>query len=157
MFESSAAVDRLLFGTLLGLGPADLALSAATLAFAAAGTLALGRIWAAVAFDPEGAAALGLPLARADFLLLGLVAVAAAAAIPAVGALLVAAVYVLPGAAARLVTRTIPSLLACSVAFALAQSLIGLFAAYWLDLHAGPPVAVIGALGYAGAALLGRR
>jgi ABC-type Mn2+/Zn2+ transport system permease subunit len=154
VFESSAAVDRLLFGTLLGLGPADLALSAATLALAAAGTLALGRTWAAVAFDPEGAAALGLPLARADFLLLGLVAVAAAAAIPAVGALLVAAVYVLPGAAARLVTRTIPSLLACSVAFALAQGLIGLFAAYWLDLPAGPPVAVIGALGYAGAALL---
>ena len=62
VFESSAAVDRLLFGTLLGLGPADLALSAATLALAAAGTLALGRTWAAVAFDPEGAAALGLPL-----------------------------------------------------------------------------------------------
>jgi ABC-type Mn2+/Zn2+ transport system permease subunit len=153
VFESSAGVDRLLFGTLLGLGPGDLALSAATVVLAAAGSLALGRTWAALAFDPDGTAALGLPTARADLLLLGLAAVAAAAAIPAVGALLVAAVFVLPGAAARLVTRTVLSLLACSVAFALAEGLTGLYAAYWLDLPPGPPVAVIGALVYGALAL----
>ena len=98
-----------------------------------------GRTWSAIAFDPDGAPALGLPAARADFLLLALVAVAAVAAIPAVGALLVAAVYVLPGAAARLVARTIPALLAWSVALALAEGLLGLYAAYWLDLPPGPP------------------
>jgi ABC-type Mn2+/Zn2+ transport system permease subunit len=70
-----------------------------------------------------------------------------------VGALLVAAVFVLPGAAARLVTRTVLSLLACSVAFAVAEGLMGLYAAYWLDLPPGPPVAVIGALVYGALAL----
>jgi ABC-type Mn2+/Zn2+ transport system permease subunit len=154
VFESSGAVDRLLFGTLLGLAPGDLALSGATVALAAAGSLALGRTWAALAFDPEGALALGLPVARADLLLLVLVAVAAAAAIPAVGALLVAAVFVLPAAAARLLTNTIPSLLACSVALALAEGLAGLYAAYWLDLPPGPPVALIGAMAYGALALV---
>jgi ABC-type Mn2+/Zn2+ transport system permease subunit len=149
VFESGASVDRLLFGTLLALGPADLALSAATAALAALATLALGRTWAAIAFDPDAAPALGLPAARADFLLLALVAVAAVAAIPAVGALLVAAIYVLPGASARLVARTIPALLAWSAAFALVQGLLGLYVAYWLDLPPGPPVAVIGSLTYA--------
>jgi manganese/iron transport system permease protein len=149
VFQSGAEVDRLLFGTLLGLDPADLALSGAAAALAAAGSLTLGRAWSAVAFDPDGTAALGLPSARADFLLLLLVALAAVAAIPAVGALLVAAIYVLPGAAARLVTRTIPALLACSVALALAEGVAGLYAAYWLDLPPGPPVAVAGALVYA--------
>jgi len=149
VFESGAAVDRLLFGTLLGLGPADLALSAAIVALVAAGSLALGPAWSAIAFDPDGAPALGLPAARADFLLLALVAVAAVAAIPAVGALLVAAIYVLPGAAARLIARTIPALLAWSVALALAQGLVALYLAYWLDLPPGPPVAVLGALTYA--------
>jgi ABC-type Mn2+/Zn2+ transport system permease subunit len=153
VFESSAGVDRLLFGTLLGLGPGDLVLSAATVVLAVAGSLALGRTWAALAFDPDGAATLGLPTARADLLLLGLVAVAAAAAIPAVGALLVAAVFVLPGAAARLVTHTVLSLLACSVAFALAEGLTGLYVAYWLDLPPGPPVALIGSLVYGALAL----
>jgi len=153
VFESGAAVDRLLFGTLLGLETADLALSAATVALALVASLALGRTWAAIAFDPDAASALGLPAARADFLLLALVAVAVVAAIPAVGALLVAAIYVLPAAAARLVARSIPALLAWSLAIALADGLVGLYAAYWLDLPPGPPVAVLGALTYAVLAL----
>jgi ABC-type Mn2+/Zn2+ transport system permease subunit len=149
VFHSGAAVDRLLFGTLLALGPADLTLSAATVVLAVLATVALGRTWAAIAFDPDAAPALGLPAARADFLLLALVAVAAVAAIPAVGALLVAAIYVLPGACARLIARTIPALLAWSAVFALAQGLLGLYVAWWLDLPPGPPVAVIGSLTYA--------
>jgi ABC-type Mn2+/Zn2+ transport system permease subunit len=153
VFESGAAVDRLLFGTLLGLEPADLALSAATVVLVGLASIGLGPVWAAIAFDPDGAPALGVPAARADFVLLALVAVAAVAAIPAVGALLVAAIYVLPGSAARLVARTIPSLLAWSVGLALTEGLVGLYAAYWLDLPPGPPVAVLGAATYAALAL----
>jgi manganese/iron transport system permease protein len=153
VFESGAAVDRLLFGTLLGLETADLALSAATVALALVASLALGRTWAAIAFDPDAASGLGLPAARADFLLLALVAVAVVAAIPAVGVLLVAAIYVLPAAAARLLARSIPALLAWSLAIALAEGLVGLYAAYWLDLPPGPPVAVLGAMTYAVLAL----
>jgi manganese transport system permease protein len=59
----------------------------------------------------------------------------------------------LAGAAARLVTRTVPALLACSVALALAEGLTGLYVAYWLDLPPGPPVAVLGAALYAVLAL----
>jgi ABC-type Mn2+/Zn2+ transport system permease subunit len=149
VFESGAAVDRLLFGTLLGLGSEDLALSAAAAGLAAAGTLALGRTWAAVAFDPDGAGALGVPAGHADFLLLALVAVAAVAAIPAVGALLVAAVYVLPAAAARLLAGSVPGLIAWALALAVAEGVIGLYLGYWLDVPPGPPVAVLGALTYA--------
>ena len=99
----------------------------------------------AVGFDPEGARALGLPAGRADMLLLGLVAVAAVAAIPAVGALLVTAIYVLPAAAARMLTGTIRGLVACALVLALAEGVVGLYLAYWLDVPPGPPVAVLGA------------
>jgi ABC-type Mn2+/Zn2+ transport system permease subunit len=153
VFQSGAAVDQLLFGTLLGLDSSDLAASATIVALVALASLTLGRTWAAIAFDPDGAPALGLPAARADFLLRALVAVAAVAAIPAVGALLVAAIYVLPGASARLVARTIPALLGWSLALALAEGVIGLYGAYWLDLPPGPPVAVLGALTYAALAV----
>ena len=146
VFESGAVVDRLLFGTLLGLDTADLVLSAVVAVLAAVGALALGRTWSAVAFDPDGAHALGLPAGRADLLLLGLVAVAAVAAIPAVGALLVTAIYVLPAAAARMLTGSIRALVACALAVALAEGVVGLYLAYWLDVPAGPPVAVLGAL-----------
>ena len=149
VFESGAAVDRLLFGTILGLDTVDLALSAAAAALAAAGTLALGRTWTAVAFDPDGAAALGVPAGLADFLLLALVSVAAVAAIPAVGALLVTAIYVLPAASARLLTGSVSGLIAMALALALAEGVVGLYLAYWLDVPPGPPVAVLGATTYA--------
>ena len=153
VFESGAAVDRLLFGTLLGLGPEDLAISGAVAAVAAAAALLLGRTWSAVGFDPDGAASLGLPANRADLLLLGLVGVAAVAAIPAVGALLVTAVYVLPAAAARMLTTSIRGLIACALALALAEGVIGLYLAYWLDVPPGPPIAVLGAVVCLAAAL----
>jgi len=146
VFESGAVVDRLLFGTLLGLDTADVLLSAAVAALATAGALTLGRTWSAVGFDPDGARALGLSTARADLLLLALVAVAAVAAIPAVGALLVTAIYVLPAAAARMLTGSVRGLVACALALALAEGVAGLYLAYWLDVPAGPPVAVLGAL-----------
>jgi manganese/iron transport system permease protein len=146
VFESGAAVDRLLFGTLLGLDTADLVLSAVVAALAVGGAVGLGRTWSAVGFDPEGARALGLPAGRADLLLLTLVAVAAVAAIPAVGALLVTAIYVLPAAAARMLTGSIRGLVACALGVALAEGVIGLYLAYWLDIPAGPPVAVLGAM-----------
>ena len=148
VFESGAAVDRLLFGTLLGLEAIDIALSAAAAALAAAATLALGRTWAALTFDPDAAGTLGLPAGFADFLLLALVAVAAVAAIPAVGVLLVTAIYVLPAAAARLVSRSVPALIGWALVLALVEGIVGLYLAYWLDVPPGPPVALLGAATY---------
>jgi manganese/iron transport system permease protein len=145
VFESGAVVDRLLFGTLLGLDATDLAVSGAVAVLATCAALALGRTWSAIGFDPDGANALGLPSGRADLVLLALVAVAAVAAIPAVGVLLVTAVYVLPAAAARLVTRSIHGLVALALGLALAEGLVGLYLAYWLDVPPGPPIALLGA------------
>jgi manganese/iron transport system permease protein len=148
VFESGAAVDRLLFGTLLGLEGIDLALSATAAALAAIATLTLGRAWAALTFDPESAGTLGLPAGVADFLLLALVAVAAVAAIPAVGVLLVTAIYVLPAAAARLLAKSVPALIGWALSLALAEGVLGLYLAYWLDVPPGPPVALLGAATY---------
>jgi manganese/iron transport system permease protein len=153
VFESGGSVDRLLFGTLLGLGPGDLALSGAATALALAATLALGRTWAAVAFDPGGAPALGLPAARADQLLLGLIAVSAVAAIPAVGALLATSVLVLPAATSRLVARSVRGLLLGAVAVAAVEGIAGLYFALWLDVPPGPAIATLGAGVYAVVAL----
>jgi ABC-type Mn2+/Zn2+ transport system permease subunit len=149
VFESGAAVDRLLFGSALGLGGADLWVAAGAAVLAAAATLLLGRAWTAVAFDAAGTAALGLPLRTADLLLLGLIAVAAVAALPAVGALLVASLFVVPAATARLLTGSVAGLLVTSVAVAVAQGALGLYVSLWLDVPPGPAVAVVGASLYA--------
>ena len=66
VYESGAGVDRLLFGTLLGLSDGDLWLAAAVAASAIAATAALGRTWLATGFDPAAARSLGVPAARGD-------------------------------------------------------------------------------------------
>jgi ABC-type Mn2+/Zn2+ transport system permease subunit len=161
VFESGAAVDRLLFGTALGLDDTDLWIAAGAAALAVAATVLLGRAWTAAGFDADGATALGLPLRAADLLLLGLIAVAAVAALPAVGALLVASLFVVPAATARLLTHAVPALLATSVAVAVALGAAGLYVSLWLDVPPGPAVAVVGSAAYAlvafGAAALHRR
>jgi ABC-type Mn2+/Zn2+ transport system permease subunit len=153
VFESGAAVDRLLFGTALGLGGADLWVAGGAAGLALAATLLLGRAWTAAGFDAAGAAALGLPQRTADRLLLGSIAVAAVAALPAVGALLVASLFVVPAATARLLTGSVSGLLCASVAIAVAQGALGLYGSLWLDVPPGPAVAVVGSTLYAVVAL----
>lgn len=153
VYESGAGVDRLLFGTLLGLSDADLWLAGAVAASAIAATAALGRTWLATGFDPAAAPSLGVPAARGDELLLALLAVSVVATLPAVGALLVSALLVVPAATARLLTASIGTLLATSVVLAVGESVTGLLLAYHLDLPPGPAIAIVGGGVFALAAL----
>jgi len=154
VFESGGSVDRLLFGTAIGLDGGDLALSGAAAALALAGTAMCGRAWAAVGFDAEAARALGVPVKRVDLLLLALVAVSAVAALPAVGALLVTSLFVVPAAVARLFARGLAGLLVGSVSTAAALGTLGLYVSLWLDVPPGPAVAVLGAALYTTCALV---
>jgi manganese/iron transport system permease protein len=153
VFESGAAVDRLLFGTAIGLGPEELWIAAAAAVAALAATVLLGRAWTAAAFDPAGAPALGLPARAVDLLLLGLVGAAVVAALPAVGALLVTSLFVVPAATATLLSRSVGGLLRASVTVAAVQGAVGLYVSLWADVPPGPAVAVVGAVLYALVAL----
>jgi ABC-type Mn2+/Zn2+ transport system permease subunit len=152
-FHSGSAVDRLLFGSVLAVGAEDIGASAAAAVLAAVATVALGRAWTAISFDPEGAPSLGLPVGRAELALLASVAAAVVAAIPAVGALLVTSVFVVPAAAARLVTGSVRGLLGAAVAMAAGEAVLGLYLSVWLDVPPGPAVAVLGAAAYGAVAV----
>jgi ABC-type Mn2+/Zn2+ transport system permease subunit len=153
VFHSGARVDRLLFGTLLGLDGGDLAAAAVAGAAAVLATLLLGPAWLASGFDGEGARTLGAPVGRADALLLVLVAMAVVTALPAVGALLTTALFIVPAATARLIARSVPGLLAWSVALAAVQGVAGVYLALWADVPPGGAIAVLGAAMYGVVAL----
>src|SRR3954469_16024679 len=153
VFHSGARVDRLLFGTLLGLDGGDLTAAAVAAALAALATLLLRPAWLASGFDREGARTLGAPVGTADALLLALVAIAVVTALPAVGALLTTALFIVPAATARLFARSVPELLIGSVALAAAEGVLGIYVALWADAPPGPAIAVLGAAVYALVAL----
>ena len=144
VFETGAGVDRLLFGSLIGLSDRDLWLTAGVLVGAAALELGLRRSWLAEGFDPATARALGTRPRFADALLLVAVAAAAVVALDAVGALLVTAVLVIPAATVRLVAPSVGALQAGTAALAAVEGVAGLWLAYELNVGPGPATAVLG-------------
>jgi ABC-type Mn2+/Zn2+ transport system permease subunit len=154
VFASGAGVDRLLFGTLLGLSDTDLWLSGAVAVLAVLCTALLGRTWLATGFDPGGAGALGVPSRLGDWLLLGGLALAVVASLPAVGALLVSTLLVVPSATARLLAGSMRGLLLGGVGLALAEGICGLWLADATNLPPGPAIAVLGGVVFAAVALV---
>lgn len=144
VYPAGAGVDQLLFGTLLGLSDTDLWLAALAAAAATGASVALARTWLATGFDPAGAGALGVRAQLGDWLLLALLAATVVAALPAVGALLVSTLLVVPAATARLVTGSLRALLAASIGLAALEGVAGLLAAYNLDMPPGPAIAILG-------------
>jgi zinc/manganese transport system substrate-binding protein len=149
VFTQDARVDTLLFGSLLGVGDGDVVRSAAVVGGVALVALVLGRTWFVTAFDPESARVLGVRPLVADLSLTAALAVTAVATVDAVGSLLVAALFVVPAATVRLVTRRLPTLVAGSAALALAVSVVGLWIAYKLDAPPGATVALCAAVSFA--------
>ena len=152
LLPAGAGLDRLLFGTLLGIGDDDLVLSAGVAALAVVASAAAGRTWLAAGFEPRTARTLGVRAGAGDALLLAALAVAVVAALPAVGALLVGTLLVVPAATARLLTERVRSLQLAAVAIAAAEGAGGLLLAYELDLPPGPAIALLGGLVFACAA-----
>lgn len=99
VFYSGLNINKLLFGSLLAIGPGDVVLAAVVSGLTLAATYLFGRVWLATGFDPSASRSLGVRSAVPDALLLGLIALVATAALSTVGALLATTLVVVPAAA----------------------------------------------------------
>jgi len=154
VFDSGSGVDRLLFGSLLGIGDEELLATAIALAATLGATALFRRTWIASGFDPQGGLGLDRRVRVADWALVAAIAVAVIAAVDAVGALLVSATLVTPAATARLVARSVTSLELGAAGLAVAEGLGGLLLAFELDVPPGAAIAVLGGGVFALAALV---
>jgi manganese/zinc/iron transport system permease protein len=89
-----------------------------------------------IAFDPGFGRVQGWPTVALDLLLMSLIAVAVVIGLPAVGVMLMAALLILPAAAARFWTERLSVMLFLSAAFAVAAGTLGvlLSVGQWHDL-----------------------
>jgi ABC-type Mn2+/Zn2+ transport system permease subunit len=149
--DSPQRLEELLFGDPLGASDGDIAAAAALLLAGGATLLALRRPLAATAFDPAGAAALGLKPALIRLALLGLMATAIAIAVQGLGALLVLAVVVAPPLAVRRHVRGPDAAMLAGALVAAAAGLAGIQLSAVAGTAAGASVALV----LCGAAALG--
>jgi manganese/zinc/iron transport system permease protein len=89
------------------------------------------------AFDPEMAAAVGINVAGMHYLLMGLVSVTTVGAFESVGAILVVAMLIVPGATAYLLTERLERMLALAVAIGALSAVTGYFLAQRLNASIG--------------------
>lgn len=99
-----------------------------------------------LSFDEEMAQVSGLPVAFLHLLLLGLMAVTIVVSIKIVGIILVSALLVIPGATGYRLTFNYKRMLLISVSVAVASSLMGLGASYYLDIPSGATIVLTATL-----------
>lgn len=143
VFGSGANVETLLFGSLLLVDDGDIALAGAAATATVLATLLLGHRWLATGFDPGSAGALGTGARRLEIVLLGLIAFAIVAALSTIGALLVAALFVVPALTVRLFARRMWTWQLASIALVALEGAVGLWLSVKTDAPPGATIALV--------------
>lgn len=136
-YPSQVDLRSIVFGNILGISNSDivqvLIISGVTL-------LVLGFKWRDLllfCFDPNQARALGLNTTALHFTLLTLLSATAVAALQTVGACLVVAMLVTPGATAYLLTDRFGKMIGIATAMGVGTSIVGAYASYFFDGSTG--------------------
>lgn len=149
VFESGAAVDRMLFGSILAIGAGELAAGAVAVLIVLILSARYRRDWIVDGFDGEGeGSGRGGVQERASTALLVAVTIASIVTLDAVGALLVSSLLVIPAAIVRPHARSLRGLEVGAAVTALLVGLAGLLSSYHLDLPPGATTATLGALAF---------
>ena len=139
------AVDltAFLFGDVLGVGGADVVVTAVLTAAVLALVAVLYRPFLLLSFDRQRAAALGLRVDLLQLVMLVIVTLAVVVGFRVVGSLLVLGMLMAPPAAAALVTKRLPAMMAVSAGIAALSAPIGLLISWHLDLAAGASIVLV--------------
>ena len=94
-------------------------------------------------FDPTGAAVVGLPTEKLEYLLLALLAMVVVVALQAVGIILVISMLITPAAAALQLTRSFSGAMAVAALIGVASGISGLYLSFHYNLPSGPVMALV--------------
>src|SRR6187549_1860395 len=137
LYPSQVDLRSIVFGNILGISNPDvvqvLIISAVTL-------VVLGLKWRDLllfCFDANQARALGLNTTLLHFMLLTLLSATAVAALQTVGACLVVAMLVTPGATAYLLTDRFSKMIGLATTMGVGTSMVGAYASYFFDGSTG--------------------
>jgi manganese/iron transport system permease protein len=150
----SVDLTAFLFGDVLSVPGWEVALTGGLTAVVLALLWFLYRPFVLVSFDRRRAASLGVPVERTELALMVLLALAVVVGFTVVGALLVLGLLIAPPAAAALVTRGLPAMMAVSAAIAAASGPLGLLVSWHFEVAAGASIVLVAVAAFAVTAVL---
>lgn len=136
-------LDHILFGNILGVSTGDIIETGIIAAAILLVIIFKGRDLLLYIFDPQQAAASGLPTTWLYYGLLTILSLAIVSALKAVGLILAIALLVSPGAIAFLVTRRFQSMQILSVIIAVFASFFGIYLSFWLNSAPAPTIVLV--------------
>jgi manganese/iron transport system permease protein len=137
LYPSQVDLRSIVFGNILGISTPDVV---QVVIIAGVSLAILGAKWRDLllfCFDANQARALGLNTTALHFTLLTLLSATAVAALQTVGAMLVVAMLVTPGATAYLLTDRFGKMIGLSIAMGVVTSMVGAYASYFFDGSTG--------------------
>jgi ABC-type Mn2+/Zn2+ transport system permease subunit len=139
------AVDlaHFLFGNLLGVSTTDLWVTFLLGGFVLLVIFLFYKEFLVISFDPVLATTLRLPTTFLRYLLLVLIAVTIVVSLQVVGIALMLAMLVTPAAAASLLTRRLPTMMAVAALIGGASGVVGIYASFYLNIASGPAVVLV--------------
>lgn len=147
-------LEEFLFGDVVDVGWTEVGVTAALTVVVLGLVAILYRPFLMLSFDRKRAAAIGLPVDRLQLAMLVVLALAVVVGFRVVGVLLVLGLLIAPAAAAALLCKRLPAMMAVSAAIAAASGPIGLALAWHLDVAAGPAIVLVAVAVFAAALVM---
>ncbi|MCH9719449.1 MAG: metal ABC transporter permease [Actinomycetia bacterium] len=151
--SSSTALNQYLFGSLATVTAGDVVALVTVAVVVGVLLVLLGRKMFAVSLDPDLAQVQGIRVQWISLLISVLASVVVVIGMRTVGLLLVAAIMVVPVAAAQQVSRSFASTAAVAVAVGLVSAIVGLLQAFYLNVPSGPTIVITALAAYVLAAI----
>ena len=157
---SKAGLDSYIFGKTTGMTRGDDLMILVAALFSLAAVVLFYKEFLSISFDADFARSLGWPVYRLDLLLMSLVALAVVIGLPTVGVVLISALLIMPGAAARFWTDRLSTLLWLAGLIGLGTGFIGTLISATVEsvnLPAGPVIVLTGTGFFLLSLLFGRK
>lgn len=141
--ETDVHLDHILFGNMLGTNNSDLMETGIIAIILTILVVARWRDLKLHVFDPQHAAAIGLPVRWLHYGLLASISLIVVAALKAVGIILAIAILIAPGAIAYLLTRKLGPMLIIATSVAVLSAFTGVFISFHLDSAPAPTIVLV--------------
>ena len=139
-----AGLDHFLFGQAAAINKSEIFAFTVILALIVLALFLFYKVFVVVAFNKDFAKSVGLPVRFIEFLITSLTVLAIASGIQALGVILMSALIITPGAAARLWTHKLRLILVLAVCFSIFSGVGGAYVSYSNSgMPTGPWVVVI--------------
>jgi ABC-type Mn2+/Zn2+ transport system permease subunit len=143
MRSYNAELYSYLFGSIISVTTADLAIMLALSILVLGTVAAFFKELLYVTFDPEMALASGVRAGYFNILILSMLGLTIVISMKSVGMILVLALIVIPASCAQQITRDIKRIFILSPLFGVTSSVGGLFLSYYFDLPSGATIVII--------------